>query len=107
TFHIGGAASRAAAESNIQVRNKGNIKLVNAKFVKNSEGYLVITSRNTELQVVDAFTRIKESYKVPYGAHLNKDNSNVVNSGEIVAHWDPHTMPIISEVKGIIRFSDM
>ncbi|MGP1957996.1 MAG: DNA-directed RNA polymerase subunit beta' [Arsenophonus sp.] len=107
TFHIGGAASRAAAESNIQVRNKGNIKLVNAKFVKNSEGYLVITSRNTELQVVDTFTRIKESYKVPYGAHLNKGNSDVVNSGEIVAHWDPHTMPIISEVKGIIRFSDM
>ncbi|MGP1928626.1 MAG: DNA-directed RNA polymerase subunit beta' [Arsenophonus sp. NC-WZS1-MAG3] len=105
TFHIGGAASRAAAESSIQVRNKGNIKLINAKFVKNSEGHLVITSRNTELRVVDAFGRTKENYKVPYGAHLNKDDD--VNGGETIANWDPHTMPIISEVTGIIRFSDM
>ncbi|MGP1947521.1 MAG: DNA-directed RNA polymerase subunit beta' [Arsenophonus sp. NC-PG7-MAG3] len=105
TFHIGGAASRAAAESSIQVRNKGNIKLINAKFVKNSEGHLVITSRNTELRVVDAFGRTKENYKVPYGAHLNKDDG--VNGGETVANWDPHTMPIISEVTGIIHFSDM
>uniref|UniRef100_A0A3B0MM57 DNA-directed RNA polymerase subunit beta' n=2 Tax=cellular organisms TaxID=131567 RepID=A0A3B0MM57_9GAMM len=107
TFHIGGAASRAAAESSIQVRNKGNIKLVNAKFVKNSEGHLVITSRNTELRVVDEFGRTKESYKVPYGAHLNKGDGDGVNGGETVANWDPHTMPVISEVAGIIRFSDM
>ncbi|MGP1953327.1 MAG: DNA-directed RNA polymerase subunit beta' [Arsenophonus sp. ET-KM2-MAG3] len=107
TFHIGGAASRAATESSIQVRNKGNIKLINAKFVKNSEGYFVITSRNTELRVVDVFLRTKESYKVPYGAHLNKGDGDKVNINENVANWDPHTMPIISEVAGIIRFSEM
>ncbi|WMY94869.1 MAG: DNA-directed RNA polymerase subunit beta' [Arsenophonus sp.] len=107
TFHIGGAASRDASESSIQVRNTGNIKLVNAKFVKNIAGNLVITSRNTEVRVVDEFGRTKESYKVPYGAQLNKDNSDSVNSGEIVAHWDPHTMSVISEVSGIIRFFDM
>ncbi|AMA64862.1 DNA-directed RNA polymerase subunit beta' [Candidatus Arsenophonus lipoptenae] len=107
TFHIGGAASRAAAESSIQVRNKGNIKLFNAKFVKNSNNQLVITSRHTELRVIDNFGRIKESYKVPYGAHLNKGDGDNVNGGEIVAHWDPHTMPVISEVIGIIKFSDM
>lgn len=107
TFHIGGAASRAAAESSIQVGNKGNIKLVNAKFVKNSEGHLVITSRNAELRVVDKFCRTKESYKVPYGAHLNKDDGDEINGGETVANWDPHTMPVISEVTGIIRFFDI
>lgn len=107
TFHIGGAASRAAAESSIQVRNKGNVKLVNAKFVTNSEGHLVITSRNTELRVVNEFGRTKESYKVPYGAHLNKGDGDGVNGAETVANWDPHTMPVISEVAGIIRFSDM
>lgn len=107
TFHIGGAASRAAAESSIQVRNKGKIKLVNAKFVKNSESHLVITSRNTELRLVDEFGRTKESYKIPYGAHLNKGDGDVVNGSEAVANWDPHTMPVISEVAGIIRFSDM
>ncbi|BGI50886.1 MAG: DNA-directed RNA polymerase subunit beta' [Arsenophonus endosymbiont of Ceratovacuna japonica] len=107
TFHIGGAASRAAAESSIQVQNKGNIKLINAKFVKNSENNLVITSRNTELRVVDEFDRTKESYKVPYGAHLNKSDGDKVNGLEIVANWDPHTMPVISEVSGIANFSDM
>ncbi|MFP3014503.1 MAG: DNA-directed RNA polymerase subunit beta' [Arsenophonus sp.] len=107
TFHIGGAASRSATESSIQVSNNGKIKLVNAKFVKNLEGYLIITSRNTELQVVDEFGRTKESYKVPYGAQLNKGNNDEINCGETVANWDPHTMPIISEVAGIICFSDI
>ncbi|UDG81209.1 DNA-directed RNA polymerase subunit beta' [Candidatus Hartigia pinicola] len=107
TFHIGGAASRAAAESNIQVRNTGTLKLLNAKFVINTEGKLVITSRNTELRLIDEFGRTKESYKVPYGAHLTKGDGAAVNGGEIVANWDPHTMPVVSEASGIICFSDM
>lgn len=107
TFHIGGAASRAAAESSIQVRNTGTLKLFNAKFVKNTEGKLVITSRNTELRLIDEFGRTKESYKVPYGAHLSKGDGSAVTGGETVANWDPHTMPVVSEVSGIIRYSDM
>ncbi len=107
TFHIGGAASRAAAESSIQVRNTGTLKLVNAKFVTNTEGKLVITSRNTELRLVDEFGRTKESYKVPYGAHLTKGDGDAVTGGETVANWDPHTMPVVSEVSGFISFSDM
>ncbi|MGV2470136.1 hypothetical protein FO520_23325, partial [Bacillus subtilis] len=59
TFHIGGAASRAAAESSIQVRNSGTLKLFNAKYVTNTEGKLVITSRNTELRLIDEFGRTK------------------------------------------------
>ncbi|MBC8654713.1 hypothetical protein GQR86_19530 [Providencia vermicola] len=107
TFHIGGAASRAAAESSIQVRNTGTLKLVNAKYVTNSEGKLVITSRNTELRLIDEFGRTKESYKVPYGAHLTKGDGAAVTGGETVANWDPHTMPVVSEVSGFISFSDM
>ncbi|KAA1445744.1 hypothetical protein F1E15_26455, partial [Escherichia coli] len=105
TFHIGGAASRAAAESSIQVRNKGSLKLFNAKSVTNSAGKLVITSRNTELCLIDEFGRTKESYKVPYGAVLGKGDGETVNGGETVANWDPHTMPVVSEVSGIIRFA--
>ncbi|MGL4859248.1 MAG: DNA-directed RNA polymerase subunit beta', partial [Enterobacteriaceae bacterium] len=107
TFHIGGAASRAAAESSVQVKNSGNIKLHNAKFVHNASGKLVITSRNTELRLIDEFGRTKESYKVPYGALLSKGDSAEVQGGETVANWDPHTMPIITEVGGFIRFVDM
>ncbi|QCI23082.1 DNA-directed RNA polymerase subunit beta' [Buchnera aphidicola] len=107
TFHIGGAASRAAAESNIQVKNVGTIKLSNAKSVINSEGKIIITSRNVELKIIDSFKRTKESYKVPYGAIIAKKNKEKVKPGEIVAKWDPHTIPVISEVNGYIKFIDM
>jgi DNA-directed RNA polymerase subunit beta'' (EC 2.7.7.6) len=107
TFHIGGAASRAAAENNIQVKNKGSMHLHNAKSVTNSDGKLVITSRATEMTIVDEFGRTKESYKVPYGAMLGKQDAEAVEAGDVVANWDPHTMPIITEVEGSLRFVDM
>ncbi|WP_429946239.1 DNA-directed RNA polymerase subunit beta' [Bibersteinia trehalosi] len=107
TFHIGGAASAAAKESSVQVKNAGTIKLANAKFVTNKDGKIVLTSRNTELTVIDSFGRTKENYKVPYGAVLSKNDGSEVTAGEVVANWDPHTMPIISEVSGFIKFADI
>lgn len=107
TFHIGGAASRAAAENNIQVKNNGSLHLQNAKFVINNAGKLVITSRASELTIVDEFGRTKESYKLPYGCILNKLDGDSVKTGDIVANWDPHTMPIITEVEGRIQFVEM
>lgn len=107
TFHIGGAASRAAAESSIQVKNNGSLHLHNAKFVTNNAGKLVITSRASELTIVDEFGRTKESYKLPYGCVLSKLDGDAVKAGETVANWDPHTMPIITEVEGRIEFVDM
>ncbi|MEE6032448.1 DNA-directed RNA polymerase subunit beta' [Avibacterium paragallinarum] len=107
TFHIGGAASAAAKESSIQVKNNGTLRLANVKFVTNKEGKLVLTSRNTELTIIDAFGRTKEHYKVPYGAVLNKADGDEVNAGEIVANWDPHTMPVVSEVSGFVKFVDI
>ncbi|MGF1762570.1 DNA-directed RNA polymerase subunit beta' [Aliivibrio kagoshimensis] len=107
TFHIGGAASTAAAENSIQVKNKGTVKLHNAKFVINSEKKLVITSRASEMTVVDEFGRTKESYKLPYGSILSKADNDSVNVGDVIANWDPHTMPIITEVSGQVQFIDM
>jgi len=107
TFHIRGAASAAAKESSVKVKNNGTLKLANVKFVTNNEGKLVLTSRNTELTVVDAFGRTKEHYKVPYGAILSKADGQEVNAGETVANWDPHTMPVISEVSGFVKFVDV
>ncbi|WWP00425.1 MAG: DNA-directed RNA polymerase subunit beta' [Candidatus Dasytiphilus stammeri] len=107
TFHIGGAASRSVAESSIQVMNSGRIKLLNAKLVINSNGKLVITSRHVEMQIVDELGRAKESYKIPYGAILEKEDNEMVNSGEILANWDPHIMPVVTEVSGWLRFTDM
>jgi DNA-directed RNA polymerase subunit beta' len=107
TFHIGGAASRASAENNVQVKNTGTLKLQNAKFVTNSEDHLVITSRSSELTVIDELGREKERYKVPYGTILNKKDGEVLNSGDIIANWDPHTHPIITEVAGKVKFFEL
>ncbi|WP_113906994.1 DNA-directed RNA polymerase subunit beta' [Aliidiomarina celeris] len=107
TFHIGGAASRASAENNVQVKNAGRIKLHNAKFVENSDNLPVITSRSAELTLIDQHGAERERYKIPYGAVLKKGDEAEVEAGEIVANWDPHTHPIITEVKGKIKFVDM
>ncbi|WP_343192635.1 DNA-directed RNA polymerase subunit beta' [Buchnera aphidicola (Taiwanaphis decaspermi)] len=107
TFHIGGAASRAATESSIQVKNTGTIKINNSKSVINSSGKIIITSRNVEIQILDDVYRIKESYKVPYGSVINKNDGEQVITGETIANWDPHTMPVITEVSGYVKFVDM
>ena len=107
TFHIGGAASRASAENSVQAKNTGTLKLQNAKFVVNSEDNLVITSRSSELTVIDELGREKERYKVPYGSVLTKKDGQSINAGETVANWDPHTHPIITEVAGKIKFVDL
>ncbi len=107
TFHIGGAASRAAAESSASVKNTGVVKLQNAKSVENSAGKLVITSRSSELTIMDELGRTKESHKLPYGSVLEVKDGQAVKAGEIVANWDPHTHPIITEVAGRIQFENM
>jgi DNA-directed RNA polymerase subunit beta' len=107
TFHIGGAASRAAAENTIQIKNAGSVKLHNAKYVTNSEGKVVVTSRSTELTIIDELGQTKESHKLTYGSILEVKDGGTVNSGDIIANWDPHTHPIITEVAGHIKFVDM
>ncbi|QCI25837.1 DNA-directed RNA polymerase subunit beta' [Buchnera aphidicola] len=107
TFHIGGAASRAVSESRIEVKNTGTIRLNNAKTVKNFYGKTVIIDQKVELNIIDILGKIKESYKIPYGAILEKGDQETVNIGETLATWDPHTTPIITEISGYVKFIDM
>jgi DNA-directed RNA polymerase subunit beta' len=106
TFHIGGAASRSAAVNNIQVKAGGIAHLHNIKTVKHSSGNLVATSRSGELTVVDEVGRERERYKLPYGATVKVEDGSPVEGGQIVANWDPHTHPVITEVAGVLRFVD-
>jgi len=106
TFHIGGAASRSAAVNSIQVKAGGTIRLHNIKTVKHASGNLVATSRSGELTVVDEVGRERERYKLPYGATLQVEDGSQVECGQIVANWDPHTHPVITEVAGVLRFVD-
>ena len=107
TFHIGGAASRAAAVDNIEVKAAGTLKLHNIKVVQHASGHFVAVSRSGELAVLDEHGRERERYKVPYGAELSVGDGAEVRGGQIVANWDPHTHPVITEVKGRVRFSDV
>jgi DNA-directed RNA polymerase subunit beta' len=106
TFHIGGAASRAVAVDNVTVRTNGTVAFSNLKTVAHESGHLVAVSRSGEFFIQDANGRVRERYKLKYGAILAVKDGDPVSSGQIVANWDPHNHPIISEVTGFVRFID-
>jgi len=107
TFHIGGAASRASAADSIQVKQEGSVRLHNMKRVMRESGESVATSRSGELSIADENGRERERYKVPYGAVLSVEDGSKVDGGAVVAKWDPHTHPIITEVEGKVVFAGM
>ena len=108
TFHIGGAASRATAVDNIQVKHAGTIRLHNLKTIQKINGDLVAVSRSGEVAIAeDESGRERERYKIPYGAVLKKGNEAKVEPGEVIANWDPHTHPIVTEVAGKVVFESM
>ena len=106
TFHIGGAASRSAAVNNIEIKNNGVVKLNNMKTVRHRKGYLIAVSRSGEISVINEHGRERERYKVPYGAMITVGDAEEVKQGQVVATWDPHTHPVVSEVAGKLRFED-
>ncbi|HZH43080.1 MAG TPA: DNA-directed RNA polymerase subunit beta' [Lysobacter sp.] len=106
TFHIGGAASRAAAIDNVTVKTTGTIKFNNLKHVDHANGHLVAVSRSGEVSVLDPHGRERERYKVPYGATITAKDGAEVKAGQQIANWDPHNHPIVSEVAGFVRFID-
>jgi len=106
TFHIGGAASRAAAVDNITVKTTGSVKFNNLKSVEHANGSLVAVSRSGEISVLDAHGRERERYKLPYGSMIASKDGDAVKAGQTVANWDPHNHPIVSEVAGFLRFID-
>jgi DNA-directed RNA polymerase subunit beta' len=106
TFHIGGAASRSAAVNSIEIKSNGNAKLVNIKTVAHHKGYLVAVSRSGEVSITNDMGRERERYKVPYGATITIEDGAKVKQGQVVANWDPHTHPVVTEVAGKLKFED-
>ena len=107
TFHIGGAASRASAVDSVQVKSAGTVRFHKMKSIVRDAEYLVVASRSSELAIADEAGREKERYKLPYGAVLSVREGDSVTAGQIVANWDPHTHPIVSEMQGRLEFSGM
>jgi len=106
TFHIGGAASRAAAVNSVQTKSRGKARLHNIKLVQHAKGHNVAVSRSGELTVLDETGRERERYKIPYGAVITVNDGDEVQIGQVLANWDPHTHPVVTEVAGYVNFSD-
>ena len=108
TFHIGGAASRAAAATQVESKSAGTIRFsASIRYVTNVKGEQVVISRNGEVIIVDESHRERERHKVPYGATLVVMDGQVAKAGTALATWDPHTRPIITEYAGRVKFENV
>ncbi len=113
TFHIGGTASRRAEQTTLESRNDGALKFINVSTVVNKDGDLVVMNRNGEIAIVDypegekGRERERERYPVVYGAKFKKKDGSKIKAGELLAEWDPYTIPILTEVGGTVKFGDV
>ncbi|WP_442482978.1 DNA-directed RNA polymerase subunit beta' [Aeoliella sp. SH292] len=107
TFHIGGVASGDVEKSDIKATKDGIVKYARLKAVVNAEGQQIVLARNGELSLVDEKGREIEKYDVPTGAHIMFDENATVKKGDVLCEWDPHSIPILAETGGKIRFEDL
>jgi len=107
TFHIGGAASQRVAESTLESRHEGVVKLIGVRTVRNNEGRLVVINRTGILAIVDEMGYERERYPLVLGAKLRVEEGDQIKRGSLLAEWDPYTTPFISEVDGRVSFQDL
>ncbi|TDR80307.1 DNA-directed RNA polymerase subunit beta' [Paludibacterium purpuratum] len=108
TFHIGGAASRNAAASQVEAKSNGTVRFSSQmRYVTNTKGELIVITRSGEVVIHDDIGRERERHKVPYGATLLVTDGLVLKAGHVLATWDPHTRPIITEYAGRVKFENV
>jgi DNA-directed RNA polymerase subunit beta' len=107
TFHIGGTAARAVEESEIRAKRAGVAKFTRLKVVRNDEGQQVVLTRNGEIALMDPKGRELEKYEIPAGAILKVEENQEVAIGAVLCQWDPHSIPILAEVGGKVRYEDV
>ncbi|TCS37342.1 DNA-directed RNA polymerase subunit beta' [Paucimonas lemoignei] len=108
TFHIGGAASRAAVASSVEAKSNGTVRFTaTMRYVTNGKGEQIVISRSGEVLITDDHGRERERHKVPYGATLIVKDGLVIKAGTALATWDPLTRPIITEYAGTVKFENV
>ena len=108
TFHIGGAASRAAVDSSVEAKSNGIVRFTpTMRYVTNSRGEQIVISRSGEVMIADDSGRERERHKIPYGGTLLALDGKQVKAGVQLATWDPMTRPIITEYSGTIKFENV
>jgi DNA-directed RNA polymerase subunit beta' len=107
TFHIGGVASKELEESDLKTKKPGRVKFARIRSVVNAEGQNVVLARNGEIIIIDPKDRELERYNVPNGAVLFVNEEDEVKEGQVLCQWDPHSVPILCEVGGKVRYEDL
>ena len=108
TFHIGGAASRAAAASQVEAKSNGTVRFGGQmRYITNNKGELIVIGRSCEIMILDTAGRERELHKIPYGATLKVNDGDVLKAGTTLATWDPHTHPMITEYAGRVEFENV
>jgi DNA-directed RNA polymerase subunit beta' len=107
TFHFGGAVSHTVETNAVNSRFSGNVKFEKVRTVANREGGLVVLSRTGEIKIVGDKGESKETYPIVYGSILAVTDGSAVSAGDKLAEWDPFTVPILAEVPGTVRYSDL
>ena len=107
TFHIGGTGQRQIEEKEHKSKKQGIVKFTRLKLVRNDEGKQVVLARNGEISLLDPKGRELEKYDIPAGAILQVEENQEINPGQILCEWDPHSIPILAEVGGKIRYEDI
>jgi DNA-directed RNA polymerase subunit beta' len=107
TFHIGGTVSTTVEDSETKAKKDGIVKFTRMRYVTNEEGKDIVLTRNAEISLLDERGRELEKYDVPNGAALRVKENEKVKAGQLLCEWDPHSIPILSEVAGKVRYEDV
>jgi len=107
TFHIGGVGQRAIEENESRSKRAGTVKFTRLRTVQNEQGEQIVLARNGEIAVVDPKGRELEKFEIPAGAILKVSDNEEVKPGAVLVQWDPHSIPILSEVAGKVRYEDV
>src|SRR5688572_12346707 len=106
TFHIGGVGQIRTEQTSLEARNEGAVRLTNVQVVKKKDHWVVM-NRQGELAIIDELGRERERYGLQYGAKLMSVDGDRVKAGQLLSEWDPFSMPIVTEVAGIVKYGDI
>ncbi|MAR09072.1 MAG: DNA-directed RNA polymerase subunit beta' [Blastopirellula sp.] len=107
TFHIGGTVNTTMEENQTKSKRGGIVKFTRMRFVTNDEGANVVLTRNAEIAILDPKGRELEKYEIPTGAELQVAEDQEVKPDTVLVQWDPHSIPILAEVSGTVRYEDV
>ena len=107
TFHIGGTASRSVEQAEVRCQHGGTVQFHNMHYVQNVAGTMIVMNRNAAVVIIGSKGRERERYQINYGAQIFVKEGSEIEPDTLIANWDPYTIPIVSEIGGVVKFGDI